>query len=249
MHDYAIYGLNDQQLSSFVEAYETGANDFFHNGENFYLDEDIKKIIVFDLSKVGREIGPETINVIKITIRKNLGLGFNSFEGISSEYGVDVTAKYIQKKYGHKNATPNINAIPKYEEYVDLSRISELINCPKKQFDLTKLIRLCEELNIANEQRLFFAVGTLVRALLDHIPPIFDQSNFSGVANNYKAKGKDQSFKASMDHLDKSMRKIVDTILHSHITKSETLPNATQIDCKRDLDRLLEEVVRILKDS
>jgi hypothetical protein len=50
-----------------------------------------------------------------------------------------------------------------------------------------------------------------------------------------------------MEQLDKSMRKIGDTILHSQITKSETLPNSTQVDCRRDLDRLLEEIVRILK--
>lgn len=249
MRDFAIYGLNEQQLGAFVEAYETGANDFFLNGENYEFNEEIKKVIVFDLSKVASVIDSEVINGIKATIRKNLGFRLNTFEGISSEFGVDVTTKFILNKYGFKNRAPNKNPSTNITEYVNQSRINELKKCSKKEFDLTKLIRLCDELNIANQQRLFFAAGTLVRAILDHIPPIFCQPNFSGVANNYKAIGKEKSFKDSMEQLDKSMRKIVDTILHSQITKSETLPNETQIDCKRDLDRLLEEVVRLLKEK
>lgn len=50
-----------------------------------------------------------------------------------------------------------------------------------------------------------------------------------------------------MDHLQKSSRKIADSHLHIMIRKKEVLPNATQVDFKNDLDRLLGEIVRILK--
>lgn len=66
--------------------------------------------------------------------------------------------------------------------------------------------------------------------------------------NNYSSPGRSRSFKESMEHLNKSMRKISDRIVHSQITKSETLPNETQVDCRRDLDVLLEEIVRELKN-
>lgn len=50
-----------------------------------------------------------------------------------------------------------------------------------------------------------------------------------------------------MIHLDKSLRKIADSFLHTQIRKKETIPNATQVDFRRDLDVLLGEIVRILK--
>lgn len=243
-NDYVIYGIDEIQLGAFVEAYETGKESFFYHGETFKVNEEIKKIIVFDLSIVQGEIN---IYEIKNFIRKNLVFNIASFEGASTEFGVNVTSKFIVNPYGFRSKHLTEQSIVIKDEFVNLSRIDELKNCSNNKFDLTKLIRLCEELNIAYNQGLHFAVGTLVRALLDHIPPIFNQSNFAGVVNQYRAAGKEKSFKDSMENLEKSMRKIVDSILHSHITKSETLSNSTQIDCKRDLDRLLEEIVRILK--
>ncbi len=230
-----------------MDNYEEGKDSFFHHGEKFYLGDEINKIIVFDLSKVPDEIDIDVLTNIKNYINKNLALKLNSFEGISVKFGVNVTSKFIVNPYGFRSTHLTEQSIVIKEEFVNLSRIDELKNCSNKEFDLTKLIRLCEELNIAYNQGLYFAVGTLVRALLDHIPPIFNQSNFAGVVNQYRAAGKEKSFKESMENLEKSMRKIVDSILHSHITKSETLSNSTQVDCKRDLDRLLEEIVRILK--
>lgn len=133
-----------------------------------------------------------------------------------------------------------------YEYYVDLSRIQELNNLKQKgniQFDLTKLIEMCEELNKCYSNKCFLAVAMLLRSILNHVPPIFEKQNFIEVANNYEGK----SFMRSMKHLQESSRDIADRFLHNKIRKNEALPTATQIDFRNDLDVLLEEIVRILK--
>jgi hypothetical protein len=110
------------------------------------------------------------------------------------------------------------------------------------QFDFRKLIRLCEEINIAYSQGCFFATAMLIRGLLDHVPSVFGKNKFSEVSNNYSG-GK--SFKDTMHHLESAARKVADAHLHMPIRKSETLPTAQQVNCAQQLDVLLAEIVRI----
>lgn len=127
--------------------------------------------------------------------------------------------------------------------YVDLNRINELKAIKSPKFDLTKLIALCEELNIAFANSCYLSVAMITRAILDHIPPIFNLGNFSEVANNYGGK----SIKHSLQNLQNSFRNIADAYLHQHIRDKETLPNKTQVNFSNDLDVLLAEIVRVLK--
>jgi hypothetical protein len=87
--------------------------------------------------------------------------------------------------------------------YVDLKQIAELRSIANKQWDFSRLVQLCVELNAAHEQDSYLTIAILVRTIADHIPPIFGQPSFQGVANN----SSDKSFKASMTHLDGSLRK------------------------------------------
>lgn len=123
--------------------------------------------------------------------------------------------------------------------YVDFVRIEELIAIKSSDFDLTKLIKFCDELNLCFINECYLAIPMIIRAILDHVPPIFNFSTFSEVANNYGGK----SFKDSMQHLERSSRKIADSILHSHIRRKETLPNPTQVNFYNALDVLLAEIV------
>jgi len=132
--------------------------------------------------------------------------------------------------------------------YVDPSRLKQLHAIRSEKFDLVKLIKLCDELNESYDDGSFFAVAMLVRAILDHIPPIFDCNSFAQVASNYGGSAKTfQSFRKSMEHLLNSSREISNRHLHSQIRSKEELPNKTQINFANDLDVLLEEIVRILK--
>lgn len=127
--------------------------------------------------------------------------------------------------------------------YVEVSRINELKALTSSKFDLTKLIRLCEELNICYANESYLAVTMLTRAVLDHVPPIFGHNTFAEVANNYGGR----SLKKSLQNLQNSSRNISDTYLHLPIRDKESLPNRTQVDFSHDMDVLLAEVIRILK--
>lgn len=128
--------------------------------------------------------------------------------------------------------------------YVDLSRIKELKLIKDKNYDVTKLIKYCEELNLVYVNGCYLSVAMLVRAIMDHVPPIFGFKTFNEVVNNYKSP---KSFKDSMCHLEGSCRKIADSFLHTQIREKEVLPNSTQVNFSNDLDVLLSEIYRILK--
>lgn len=129
-------------------------------------------------------------------------------------------------------------------QYVDRSRLQELRNITTAQFDLSRLIKVLEELNVCYKNHCDISVIMLTRALLDHVPPIFSCGTFSEVSNNYAGS---KSFKESMRHLEKSSRKIADQYLHTQIRQKESLPNTTQVNFSNDVDVLLGEIVRVLK--
>lgn len=127
--------------------------------------------------------------------------------------------------------------------YVSAIRIQELKAIKSRRVDLTKLIKLCEELNIAHANDLNLATAMLLRAILDHVPPIFSKASFKEVASGYGGK----SFKDTMQHLENGARKIADSHLHVQIRKKEVLPTSLQVNFSQYLDVLLAEVIAILQ--
>ncbi len=126
-------------------------------------------------------------------------------------------------------------------DYVDKARIAELSAIQSARFDLSKLIKMCEELNICYSNECYFAVAMLVRAIIDHVPPIFGCDTFASVVNNAQIS---RSAKDVIRNLQEGSRKIGDMYLHSHIQAKEPLPNGTTVNFKNYLDVLLAEIVR-----
>lgn len=128
------------------------------------------------------------------------------------------------------------------DAFVDPVRIDELSSVPASKFDVTRLVRLCEELNLCFSHRCFYAVAFITRAILDHIPPVFGLKTFKEVACNYNG-GK--SFKEVASHLETVSRKVSDALLHMPMRDSEALPTLAQVDARQQLDTVLGEVIRI----
>ncbi len=145
----------------------------------------------------------------------------------------------------YKKIRPSrVNVNKNFKEYVNFNRIKELRVIQNKNYDLTKLIRLCEELNQNYQMGCYFSCAMLGRTIIDHVPPIFNQKTFNEVVNNYNGS---RSFKKSMSSLQTSLRNISDAHLHEQIRNKEILPNGNQVDFSSDLDVLLGEICRILK--
>lgn len=143
-----------------------------------------------------------------------------------------------------ENKPPLKPAGSKEWELIATSRIEELRALSSTEFDFKRLIRLCEEININFREECYFGTGALTRALLDHVPPLFEAKSFSGLASY---PGGTKSFKDSMSHLDTAAKKIADGFLHTQIRKAETLPNVQQVNFSAALDLLLGEIVRIMQ--
>ena len=128
-------------------------------------------------------------------------------------------------------------------DFVSASRIEELRGLRPANFDLTRLIRLCEELNFVNHGECHMAKAMLVRAMIDHVPPIFGVQTFDQLASY---SGGSKSFKDAIQR-SRVLRAIADGLLHVQIRSREILPAANQVDCPNEVDAILGEIVRVLK--
>lgn len=126
--------------------------------------------------------------------------------------------------------------------YVDPARIAALAGVKSTNWDLARLTAMCGEINVVYQHNCFVSVALLVRAIIDHVPPIFGQLNFAGVANQYNGAA---SFKKSMQNLQLSLRNIADAHIHTQVRQREVLPSSVQVDFRNDLDVLLAEILRI----
>lgn len=133
--------------------------------------------------------------------------------------------------------------------YVNLGRIADLKQLDPDNYDLSRLIRLCEELNNCWSSRSYHATSMLARTVINHVSPILGYKTFAEVANNYGGGQTSKSFKESMQRLDHGLRKVADGHLHIQIRRTETLPNDTQVNFSNELDVLLAEIVRVLTDQ
>jgi hypothetical protein len=153
---------------------------------------------------------------------------------------IENAVEEIRRKASKPTApTPAAAARP---AYVSGTRLAELSALPKGKWDLGRLTRMVHELNDAWERGNFVTVPMLVRAIKDHVPPIFGAADFAEVFNNSA-----KSVKGNLEHLENSLKHIADGQLHLQVRRSEVLPNESQVDFRRDLDVLLGEVVRVLK--
>ena len=214
--------------------------DIFWDYAQHQVNDYTGKILEFCI-RVGANYGDS-----KDTFEKEL---FSSYDKLIEAYTkqrTQIEKRWLEKTEATgKEFQKQNEQQPVIETYINLERIEQLRTIQSGEFDLSKLIELCKEINNCFQVESYMAVAMLVRAILDHVPPIFGCKNFAEISNNYA--GGSKSFKQSMQHLEMSSRKIADSHLHTQIRKSEILPNRTQVNFSNDLDVLLAEIVRLLK--
>lgn len=127
--------------------------------------------------------------------------------------------------------------------YIDKNTLLRLTKIENKNFDLNRLISFCSELDDNYSLEDYHSCAMLLRAILDHIPPIFGKKNFDDVCAQYGGK----SFKDIMKPLNKTAKKIGDDYLHTQISKKVLVTTKTQVDFQANLDTLLNEVAAILE--
>lgn len=128
-------------------------------------------------------------------------------------------------------------------EYIDTSLIERLKNVNDNKFDTKKLVRFCEEINSNYQNQNWIAVTLLIRAILNHIPPIFGHQTFNQVVSNST-----KSVKALLAPLEENLRDIADLHTHNLIKRKESIPTERQIEpFKANLEILLHEILSKLE--
>jgi hypothetical protein len=124
------------------------------------------------------------------------------------------------------------------EMFLDEGNILQL-KSTKARFDFAKLIRFCEELNDSYRRGNYLACILLIRAVMNHVPPIFGVQTFSQVVA-----GSGKSVKAVLSSLEDEARPIADLHTHILIRAREPLPTKHQVEpYKASFEILIHEIL------
>jgi hypothetical protein len=123
--------------------------------------------------------------------------------------------------------------------FVDPLVIKGLCESKNKKYDLGKVVRFCEELNSSYFSGNYLASTLLIRALLNHIPPVFGHTAFNQVVSQSA-----RSVKELLKPLEETSRDVADLHTHSGIRHKENLPTRNQVEpFKANLEVLLHEII------
>jgi hypothetical protein len=122
---------------------------------------------------------------------------------------------------------------------IDQSVIGKLAAVPSSKFDTTFLVQMCKEINSCYAHRNIIATALIMRAVLNYIPPVFEQKTFEQVTAH-----SNRSVKQAFTHLQDGLRKIADFHTHRVITKRDVYPSSAQVEpYKPQFEILLHEVL------
>lgn len=208
-------------------------------------EAEFKRLAIEAKSLLDHELG--RLNDFSTNLLLSINQGSSGFSGGPSLATVKSARAVVEggiNQIRRKPAQALASSQAQQPTYVSPTRLSELRGLSSANWDMTRLVRLVEELNTAYAYRCHMSVAMLVRAISDHVPPVFGAKSFAEVANNHVGS---KSFKRSAQNLQNSLRNIADAHLHVQIRRAEALPTEAQVDFRADLDVLLSEVVRLTK--
>jgi hypothetical protein len=105
------------------------------------------------------------------------------------------------------------------------------------KFNVTKLMALIAELNDGYQAGHTYAAHALLRAILDHVPPILGQPNFTAVANNYPWPRTDKGYLQQL----LNCKTQADDALHRQISGKPCVLRFADLPASVCLNRLLQE--------
>jgi hypothetical protein len=162
---------------------------------------------------------------------------------LATNSGTDVTNDFIKGSPGRPAAQsaptparpPSAPAPPPYvnKQVIDAIRARD----GQSRFNVTKLLGLIAELNDNYASRNSYASHALLRAILDHIPPILGCAHFDAVASNYAWGQSDKKYIRRLA----DFRTQADDALHRQIGRNADLLDFEDLPASICVDRLLQE--------
>lgn len=127
----------------------------------------------------------------------------------------------------------------KRENYIN-EEILKGFQSKSGEFNFEKLITLIEELNFNYSSQKIYASCSLLRAIIDHIPPLLGQKNVDGIINNYSWGTEKSSKRKAIKELE-TFRNIPDDVLHNQITNKPDVIDFSYLPNKFAINVLLQE--------
>ncbi len=238
MGAFNIMGLPKDKLNIILDAYRKGKSDFTISGKKYHTNRlNSLQIFTHEIDKNPKDIYD---NAIEYGIAKRNLIGYHIPPNGLEKLGKNVTDDFIgDMEFGQEKEEAKETGANGF--FVHPYRIAELGKIENDDFDFTRLMQLCQEINDNYTRENFLSVAMIGRSIINHVPPLFGFDTFNQVANNYGTR----SFKVVMNHLNNTMRSIADSYLHDTIRKKENVPNLNQVNFSQDLDVLLSEIIRI----
>jgi hypothetical protein len=132
------------------------------------------------------------------------------------------------------------------QPYVDAGLIDDLEGVAKRtRWRVHKLIALCQELNDAFVVGNPYACAALIRAILDHIPPVFGHSDFKHIAAQHSFPVQ-RTDKAHAKNLS-DFKDIADDVMHRPIGPNVPVISMEDIPAPVRLNAILHELLRLLR--
>jgi hypothetical protein len=234
---YNLTCIDAEALNVVVNAYLKGVTSFTLFGKKHVFNK-LHEFTVYSIDKQFIPSEQVANGFILLGEKKYVSINSNRLPYYTHDglllYGKNVTFDFIGHRGFGADKNEEVAIVLNSDLYINSERISALEKILSDEFDLTRL-------NDNYSRGNYFSTGMLLRALLDHIPPIFKHDSFAQLSSQAG-----NSFKKNMKHLQESFRNIADSILHSPIKRKEVLPTSQQIEFKADVDILLAEIIKIL---
>lgn len=249
-----------KKAHSCEDAYPLVLTQGIYNGDHYALsiDElDFRKVcqhILFlrdENLAVVRVLGGAYLSEAGVAIDRLTMLGHSFLEASQDEQNWQQVVEAFKERGGsvqelidslknsNQTGTHLIKNSNSTGNFVDLKIIDELRSARSSSFDLSKVIQFCEEINSSFSIENYIATTLLIRALINHIPPVFGQKTFQQVMSQV-SKSRRELFKP----LEEISRDVADLHTHDLIRHKENLPTRNQVEpFKPSLEVLLHEVV------
>jgi hypothetical protein len=226
----------DELTSRFLEPYRVG-RPIVVGGRTIPIS-DLIKIRISRTEQPSTELRP----IVQAERRRQAVSSPLSEDWLIARAGEDVTDSFITEPPGQSAVTaaaalPAVlarRAVPYVAEKLTASIQAKV---EVSQLDCTKLLQLIDELNDNYARENAYAAHALLRAILDHIPPILGCASITEVANNYQWSRTDRGYvKRLLDFKPQG-----DDVLHRQISGKADLLGMDDLPPRVWLNRLLQE--------
>lgn len=162
---------------------------------------------------------------------------FSSHNDVAAFHSLKVAPEYLVKAIAyHGGKKVNKIASENHKDYIKTEIIEEFRK-KKGKFDYQKLTSLLEELNHNYDENNPYSSLALIRTVLDHVPPLLGESDFSRIVSNYKWGETDKKYMKQL--LD--IKAVADDVLHRQISGKQDLISMDDIPRPVLINVLLRE--------